>query len=559
MAKRTKQSIIILIYLFSLLFITNCANQLPPGGGEVDKIPPDIISTYPENETINFHDDYIEIEFSEYVDKRTFKDALFISPALNEQPEISWTGTSVEIYFPAGLKDSVTYVVTIGTDVVDVNNKNRMANSFSFSFSTGDKIDRRTISGKVYGKEKEGSLIFAYKIKDDTTKYLIKKPDYISQTGKEGDYRLKGLAESAYRVFAVKDQFRDLLYQADQDWIGLPSGDVSLVGTDSSFNGLDFRLMKVDTLKPRLLSSVMTDRNHIIVSYSEQCDSASYSKSNYKLIDSTSNLVFPVNYSYASKSKKEDFVLGITDSVKSDHIYYLLAEKLTDLTGNIFIHELSPVVASVKADTSAPNLYKTFPDKNSTIDFQNAVIKLYFDDAITGQGIKNAVQFSDTSKNKIEFNLSINDDATVYIKPVGNLKPETSYQVRIDLSKFTDAAGNKRDSVFVLKFQTITGTEFTGLSGKLITEKKNVIVVLQNSKDETKFYTAQPDKTTTYSFVRIEPGTYSVWVFSDTDNSKTFSYGYPDPFRFSEEFKVVTDTLKLRPRWSITDFNIEFK
>ena len=176
MVKRTEQVIKKYFLLTSVLFLAGCANQLPPGGGEVDRIPPEIIFSYPDNETTNFEDDFIEFDFSEYVDKRSFKEALFISPALDKQPEISWSGTSVEISFPEGLKDSVTYVVTIGTDVVDVNNKNRMANSFSFSFATGDQIDRRSITGSVYGKEIEGTLIFAYKFVDDTTKYLNRKP-----------------------------------------------------------------------------------------------------------------------------------------------------------------------------------------------------------------------------------------------------------------------------------------------------------------------------------------------------------------------------------------------
>ncbi len=59
-----------------MTLLLGCANQLPPGGGEVDKIPPEIIYSYPENGTINFKDDYIEFEFSEYVDKRSFKDAI---------------------------------------------------------------------------------------------------------------------------------------------------------------------------------------------------------------------------------------------------------------------------------------------------------------------------------------------------------------------------------------------------------------------------------------------------------------------------------------------------
>jgi hypothetical protein len=493
------------------------------------------------------------------VDKRSFKEALFISPAIDEQLEISWSGKSVEIVFPNGLKENLTYVVTIGTDVVDVNSKNRMANSYSFSFATGDKIDKRSIGGKVYGKDIEGTLIFGYKFSDDTTKYLSKKPDYISQVGKDGDYKLNGLAESVYRVFAVNDQFRDLLYQADQDLIGMPFKNISLIGEDSSYSGLDFFLMKVDTLKPRLLGSVMTDKHHIVVTLSEECDSSVFNASNFEIIDSTLNATVPIDYLYHNKSKKEEFVLAYKSQLNKESIYYLLAKRLQDLDGNVFENELSGLVVTDKPDTTAPKLSRTNPNQKSSTDFMNPEIILYFDDAIADKEIKDVVQFSDTSKNKIPFNIKFVDDATLSIKPEKDLKPEKDYEIKIDLSKFMDAAGNKVDSIYSLKFSTITGVEFTGLSGRVITTKQNPVIVLQDAKDVKKFFTAVPDKTSTYSFERIVAGTYSVWIYSDGDSTKIFNKGYPDPFKYSEEFYFVKDTLKLRPRWGVTDFDIVFE
>ncbi len=527
--------------------------------GEVDKIPPEIISLYPEDGTLNYDEDFIELEFSEYVDKRSFKEAIFISPAIDEQLEINWSGTSVEIVFPTGLKDSLTYVVTIGTDVVDVNNKNRMANAYSFSFATGDKIDKRTIDGKVYGKEIEGTLIFAYKFSEDTVNYILKKPDYLSQIGKDGSYKLNGLAESVYRVFAVNDEYRDLLYQADQDWIGMPNQNISLMGSDTTFHGLDFYLMKIDTLKPRILSSVMTDINHIVVTLSEECDSLTYQAMNFEIVDSTAKTNFPVEYSYQGKSKKEEFILSYNQQLNKEDIYYLRAKELRDLEGNVFVNELSGIVVTDKPDTTAPKLYRTNPNRNGSTDFKNPEILLYFDDAIANKEIKNVIQFSDTSKNEIVFSVNFIDDATLSIKPEKDLKPEKNYEIKIDLSKFLDAAGNKIDSSYSLKFSTITGVEFTGLSGKVITSKENVVVVLQDSKDSKKYFTALPDKTSTYSFERINAGTYSLWIYSDTDSNKIFSNGYPDPFKYSEEFYFVKDTLKLRPRWSVTDLDIVFE
>ena len=164
---------------------------------------------------------------------------------------------------------------------------------------------------KFYGKDVEGTLIFAYKYYDDTTKYLAKKPDYLSQIGTDGSYKLNGLAESIYRVFAVKDEFRDLLYQADQDYIGIPSEEISLINIDSSYSGLNFFLMKVDTVKPRLLGTVMTDKNHLVLTLSEECDSTTYAAKNFQIIDSTSNEFIRSIFHTVTNPRKKNLYLFI--------------------------------------------------------------------------------------------------------------------------------------------------------------------------------------------------------------------------------------------------------
>ncbi len=194
MVKRTTEKIKYPLLFLLGLFLSGCANQLPPGGGEIDKIPPKIVETYPENGATNYNEDYIEFTFSEYVDKRTVKDALFISPAVDGELELDWSGKSVRIYFPGQLRDSVTYVVTLGTDVVDYNNKNRMAESYTLTFSTGPEIDRRVISGRIYDKAPSGTMLFAYKLAADTVNPSTTKPDYISQAGDNGFFKLAGLA-----------------------------------------------------------------------------------------------------------------------------------------------------------------------------------------------------------------------------------------------------------------------------------------------------------------------------------------------------------------------------
>ncbi|NNL22765.1 MAG: hypothetical protein HKO83_15710 [Ignavibacteriaceae bacterium] len=71
-------STVLTVCLLSM-FLMRCANQLPPTGGDVDRIPPEIEEVYPPNGTTNYDEDYFEIEFSEYVDNaRCRKQFLFL-------------------------------------------------------------------------------------------------------------------------------------------------------------------------------------------------------------------------------------------------------------------------------------------------------------------------------------------------------------------------------------------------------------------------------------------------------------------------------------------------
>ena len=38
----------------------------------------------------------------------------------------------------------------------------------------------------------------------------------------------------------------------------------------------------------------MTDMNHLVLTLSEECDSTSYLASNFQIIDSTSNQIYPI-------------------------------------------------------------------------------------------------------------------------------------------------------------------------------------------------------------------------------------------------------------------------
>jgi len=557
--KLINKKITFIFVLLSFILI-KCANQLPPPGGEPDKIPPVIVEVYPPDGSTKFDENYFELEFSEYVDKRSVTDAIFISPFIEGSLEYSWNGTTLEVTFPEKLEDSVTYTITIGTDVVDLNNKNRMAQSFTFTFSTGDKIDRKIISGRVYGKENEGIFIYAYKIDEGADSLLNRKPDYVSQTGVNGNFSMQGLGPGNYRVFAVNDQFRDYLYQQDQDQIGVPHQDILLTDVDSIYTNLYFLLFNADTTKPRLISGIMTDRNHLLVSSSKVLNEQSIRADNFSLYDSTDNKKYEIVYAFKGKTKPEEFILMLDEKINPDDQVYLFADTLTDLLNIMTINDFTKVVVSDREDTSSIKIVATEPADGGLTDIENTEIKIFFDEAYNKDFNNSAIALTDTFSKPISFDINFFDDATLIIKPAENLKTDKNYIVKLQLGSFVDIAGNRTDSLFTLKFKTISGLEFTGLSGNVIdlSFAMNPYLVLENTAEPQLKYELklESDK---FEFTRIEPGKYLLWCYLDENGDGKFNYGWPEPIEYSEIFSFYPDTLNLRPRWEVSDLIFKFK
>jgi hypothetical protein len=229
------------------------------------------------------------------------------------------------------------------------------------------------------------------------------------------------------------------------------------------------------------------------------------------------------------------------------------------------LNDYTEILKSNRPDTTALKVISTVPDENGTIDFVSSELRINFDDVFSKDGIQPAISFTDTLKNVVPFNVNYYDDATLIISPLSDLKPEKDYLIKLNLNKFSDAAGNRSDSIFTLNFSTISGLDFTGLSGKLVATDTlgidfnlNPILVLENTEREgliNKKILSFED----FEFTRIEPGKYLLWSFLDKNNDGEFSFGYPYPFEYSEQFYFYPDTLNLRPRWEITDLQFQLR
>ena len=544
------------------LIIFKCASQLPPGGGEIDKIPPEILEVYPAIGTTNFNDNYFELTFSEYVDKRSVQDAIFISPAIDGKLEYDWSGKSLEISFPDTLRENTTYTITIGTDVIDVHNRNRMAQSFNLVFSTGPEIDNGQIRGTVYDKEPDGVMVYAYRLSDSLFNPAKNKPGYVSQVGENGIYKLLGLSNGDYRVLAVRDEYRDFIYNIEQDKFGTTYKDVTLTDDDSLFSNMNFFMAVEDTTPPHLVSAVMTDMYHLLIEFSENIDSTRLNAGNFSVVDSTLNSKIIPGYFYKGQGKANQFFLTVSDSISEGNEVYLVCENLFDKFNNRTLYEATSLSVSTKLDTLPVKMLKTDTEyPNKVVDFEKPYLSFNFDDAFHGNVITEAVKVIDANEEQIPYAVKSNDDASFKIEIAKKLKPKSDYKLLIDFNYLVDAAGNKLDSVFTINFKTINDLDFTGISGRVLQNEDSLkaVVVLTHTEQKEKIYIQPVGKNNTFDFKKIIPGKYVAWSFIDENNNEKYDHGSVTPFLNSERFIFYPDTINARARWPVGDVYIEFQ
>ncbi len=554
MAKKSEQLIILMI----LVLLQSCANQLPPGGGPEDTMPPSVVEVIPPSGTTNFNGHTIEITFSEYINKSSVRNAIFVSPPLKYPIKYNWSGTTLRLELRDTLKRNTTYTITIGAEVEDYNSRNKMLEPYTFAFSTGNTIDVGKVTGKVYDDDPSGVMILAFKHNSGTEDISMKEPDYISQVGKNGRYMLLGLSYGEYNVIAMKDKLNDLKYQINDDYYGVQFKRVIISEGNKEISDLDFMLTLGDTIPPKLSDARALDSYRYLIEFNEAVDSTKINSTNFYLIDSLTDKKFFSHFFYKGKGGKNQFYISLQDTLPKGGKTFLVAENIPDLNGNLNTRDIISITPISKEDTSAPafiGIEGIYPENK--IDYENPVIKCGFDE---GFALPDSfIVVSDKKGNRFSYQLERIDDAAFNIILKSRLRQASEYELKIDLSKIADLRGNKVDSVLSVNFTTANELEFSAVSGNVIskTDSSNIYVVLKSiDTGKNYFKKAASNK---FEINKVTPGKYIMWNFIDSDGNGSYSYGSIKPYKYAEKFSYYPDTLNLRARWPVGGINLYSK
>ena len=211
------------LVLGAMMFSHSCANTTtPPSGGDKDTIPPVITNIFPLPGSTNVptHNTQIVITFNEYV---TVKDpkAIFLSPPLEKSPRYKIRGKSVVVYFESDLDTNTTYTLDLTNAIAD-NNEGNMYPGYTLMFSTGSQIDSMAITGVVRDcntlQPIKGATVMLYKDLSDSAVFK-RRPDAAVKTDDWGFFALRNIADADYRLYAIRDESSNNIYDPDNDRI----------------------------------------------------------------------------------------------------------------------------------------------------------------------------------------------------------------------------------------------------------------------------------------------------------------------------------------------------
>lgn len=559
--------------LLCLLALTllDCAGQVPPPGGPPDTVPPTVIRTLPDTNSLRVDTtlDYVELEFSEYVERRSVEESIFISPYVGEL-DFDWSGKEVRVHFSEPMKTGRTYVVNVGTDVLDLRARNRMASGFTLAFSTGDSIDRGAMSGTVFDDKPEGIMIFAYQLAGINPEVLdpsSTKPDYIMQTGKDGVFRISNVAYGKYRVIAVRDEYRNYLYDRETDEYGVLPDDVVVSPGRIEVHDLRFRLSREDTTGPFLSSVQVVHRQHVVARLSEPLDSSAFGKGVFEVLDTIRAQTMPIRLAYLSRSAPANVGILLDVPLEESAGYRLSARSLFDRAGN-------PIdTANASYDftgTAQPDTVRPMVEVHATAAGSRRLgvderVEIRFSEPVVQGGFEHAIAVRDSTGDAVPMSMNWLTPVEMTLTPAVRFASNMKYEVRIIMDSLRDFQGNGyTDSVFVHRFETIDLRMTGSIEGHVIDESGRreggkVHLTASGATPSTFEKTILVEGEEKFTFDELPEGKYILKAFRDADGSGKYSFGLPYPFVQSERFVVTADTLKVRARWGVEGVVVRFK
>lgn len=571
------------IFLLALWLFAACATEVAPQGGPEDRTPPKIVKIYPDSGTTRFSGNRIVIEFNKFVSMQSLRAAVFFSPAL-EDVEIRGSGLEAEIIIYDTLKPNRTYTYTLTSDLKDTRG-NALEKSYTFAFSTGDKIDSGIIAGRVFGQNNrplKGALVLAYYLPDndslyaDTLNPAKQKPDYIAQTDSAGRFQLSYLVEGAYRLIAIEDRIQNRRYDVAEEPFAVPIHPVR--------TGMRNVLMRMttepDTARLELQVAEARNVTTIALRFNRNVALDSLLPTQFLVYDSTAQSPVTVYDFYGLVEGGREHVMLVTDSLRERHLYGIEAIGVKDRFGISGDSLFAACNGSEKPDTTLVLWQPAFADSMQNVlekftpSARGRLLPIQFSAPIKRTSLADALRFEQKIGGlfqPVPYRLFFTDAKHAELQPEAGFSLGTWYRLTIDHSRLLSARNlPTKDTVISRQFQIASEDQFGSLEGTLICDSAGTIILQAELLGESRFYpvllTAQPDATgvavVPFTLSELPEGRYFLSAFylrqPSTSPYEPWDGGSPYPFRYAARFALGFDSVRVRKRWITTGTRLRF-
>lgn len=560
------KNILFIVFLGFIALFQSCANVGQLKGGPKDLTPPQVVK---EKSTPNFQTQFkkqpIILTFDEWVKLDDAYNQIVVSPPLNERPEAVLKGKKLYFEFAENevLRENATYTISFGDAIKDIT-ENNPAKNLRFVFSTGNTIDSLIVTGKVVdaitGEPTEGVVLMLYDNLSDTVVKKL-KPFYFAKTDKQGMAKIENVRPGTFKVFALKDNDLNYLYNQEAEKIGFPNENLLVNNQNKEFIPQDTAKLAKDTLLRKrdsleIPKSALTirlfDPYKPLKITSRETDKFGVVKLGFNKIPKEAKISFDdVQQKAFTEISKDSVLVWYNASDDTPWNVYFMGENATDTIR---------VRPRGRLDFMKRGKLSPLSTSNSLFKKPNKTIEIVFNYPITAFN-KALIQLTDTSKTAQDFSIQIDSTSKRKIVLETTWKEGMTYNWTILPNALTDIYGFKNDTI-TSKILVQPKKDFGDVIIKLnkLDKSKSYICQLLNGAgtQEAEFYI---DNLASFE-KRIEslnPDQYSVTIIEDLNKNRVWDTGNYDKKIQPERLFSKKSEQALRANWDLEiEVNSEF-
>lgn len=562
------------LVLGPVLFSHSCANTTtPPSGGPKDTIPPVLVELYPYPgaKNVPVHKTQLMFKFDEFV---TVKDqqSIFLSPPMEKRPKFRLKGKAVIVSFENDLDSNRTYTLDVTNAIAD-NNEGNMFPGYTLAFSTGQHLDSMMITGTVQDCNTlmplKGVTVMLYKDHADSAVFKH-RPDAAGKTDDWGFFCLRNIQDTVYRLYAVKDDNNDNMYQAENNEL------IAFCDT------LVRPVTVVNDSLPEIIKYLMTDTVACLARKSEfelnmfrETPSKQMIVNKERLGERTAYITFMAPYADIDSIwikgvpaeklitqfnlERDSLEIWVNDPGKQPDTLFLYVDYMkTDTLG-----ALVPFTEEVKlakprqlgaAKSSSRDIKKedttavfsvtaepeTIEQYGYVIEFKYPLVQSAFD-SLVFRSVNPRQQEATEKYTFMQDSLNLRK---YIVRPVSKLLPGYEYFLKIPHRKFMDINGFYNDSLEV-KVSLPNDDKLSSMSLVLTDVRNKYIIDLLNEKRDKIIRSYTVDQDATLLFPYITAGKYSLRITEDlnrnglVDTGNLLEHKQPEKVKF---FKLQDGT-----------------